>query len=225
MAEKGKSNALGYLAIAGAAVGAYFLFGKDAKAKSRKSTPKRGAPKKSKPKKSKPKEEPEKGPDLPPGNNNKPDDPQDPPSSGPTNGGNRKIPRPNGNPGPFDCSAGQYDETLWESGTAEDRRQRIIDIFEAVGYNFRGKTKADGTFKRSGAVKRFQEDYNLVSRFAGNRLDGAGPIANISNLGGLEMRGAVGPCTLNALQVVYQNMSEPSLFKALAEDIRIEEGF
>lgn len=155
--------AAGVAAVVGA--GAYFLFRKKAKAAG--------------------------GPELPPGDDDDVvdvDDPLPPPPAG----GTPSIKRPSGDPPPGGCRDGWYDTTFWDAGTPEDARQRIVDVFHQIGYSFLGTTKTDGTFKRSGTAKQFQEDYNLVSRSGEFR----------PNMGGVAMDGLVGPCTLTALSYV-----------------------
>ena len=148
---------------------------------------------------------PSKGPELPPGDDNDDvdvEDPVKPPSGG---GGAPKIKRPSGDPPPGGCRDGWYDKTFWDAGTPEQNKQRVIDSFHAIGYSFLGATKTDGTFKQSGTIKHFQEDYNLVSA-SGQFKPG---------MGGVSMDGKIGPCTLSALRNV-QLSDVPTAFAGIA---------
>lgn len=183
--KKQKNTALGVLAVAGAAAGAYFLFGRDAKAST-----------------------PAKGPDLPPGND---DPPSDPPR--PTPSAIKKAP---GNPPPGNCLStamggnNDYDKAYWDAGTPQQSRQRVVSNLHELGYAFQGETNSNGVFKPSAIVKRFQEDYNLVSR-----AEGAD-----AGMGGLHMDGVAGPCTLNAIKFLMDEGGASLGFAGAARDER-----
>lgn len=195
--DKGTKTLLGIGAAVAAGAGAYFLLTKDVSAS-----------------------EPDL-PSMPPGDPDPedPDDPvppkpQEPTEPEPGEQPMRKIERPPGNPGTiFDCSKGEYDEQYWDVGTPEDNRDLVVRVLHGLGYtNFQGKTKSNGRFKRAGAVKRFQEDWNLLS---------SAGILPLESMGGLAMDGVIGPCTLNAMQSAYFQLDDPSIFKNAARTLRV----
>jgi len=209
MANKKMSKSTKTLLGVGTAVavgaGAFFLLSGDANA-SDKGT--------------KPEDPADPSPELPPGDDDAPEDPADPPpppsvTTPPEPGekDQKRISRPSGNPGSaFNCSKKEYDTSFWDAGTPEQNRQRVIDVFSQLGYDFNGATKTNGTFKKSGTVKRFQEDYNLVS---------AAGTLGIPSMGGLAMDGVVGPCTLNAMQLLLYSLDDPSLFRPAGRSLRL----
>lgn len=118
--------------------------------------------------------------------------------------GPRRPQRPPGHPPPWGGSCrspdNAYDANFWDS------KQTILDAFDILGY----ETPTDReTMNRLGPdgelgggddvlnpeVRRFQKDYNKVSR-AGKFLP---------DMGGLDEDGLVGPCTLNGLKVVLDS--------------------
>lgn len=179
MERKKTNTALGVLAVAGAAVGAYFLFGRSANA----AEPAKPSP----------------GPSP------------TPPGPGPVkpSGGSKK--RPSGDPPPYGHAcfppefggSNAYDQQYWDAGDTAEERERIFEAFDILGYatpTDRNTMNAVGPDGKLGGgddipnpeVRRFQADYNAVSR-KGNFLP---------SMGGLDTDGKVGPCTLNALHLV-----------------------
>lgn len=172
--------AIGVAVVGGVGVGAWLLWPREAKA---------GAPP----------DQPQPPPPPPPGPSPKP-------------GG-----RPSGHPSPYGKScyppgyggSNRYDTAYWDAGGTSAARARIFEAFEELGY----QTPTDrDTMNHPGAdgelggepdvpneeVRRFQRDYNAVSR--------SGQF--VGTMGGLDMDGLVGPCTLNALKLVLDNLGD-----------------
>lgn len=140
------------------------------------------------------------------------------PAPGPTPPAQPPRPkRPPGDPPPFGRSCfpvefggqARYDESFWDAGGRAVARQRIFDVFEDFGYqtpagrdtmNDPGPDAAlgGGDDVPNAEVSRFQREYNAVSRWGGF----------LSNMGGLDVDGFVGPCTLNGLKVLLDNVGE-----------------
>lgn len=131
----------------------------------------------------------------------------------PASGGGTTPKRPPGNPSPFGGSCmpegfggtGQYDKTFWNS------QQKILDAFDALGYQTPTDRPTMNALGGDGAlgggddvsnpeVTRFQKEYNAVSRW-GNFLPK-------TQMGGLDPDGLVGPCTLNGLKLVLDNTGD-----------------
>lgn len=127
--------------------------------------------------------------------------------------------RPDGDPAPFGHAcfppayggSNRYDTTYWEAGGTAVARARIFDAFEGLGYS----TPADrDTMNELGPdaelgggddvpnpeVTKFQRDYNTVSRW--------NQFVPKAQMGGLDQDGKVGPCTLNALKLVHDNLGD-----------------
>ncbi len=127
--------------------------------------------------------------------------------------------KPAGFPPPFGKScypakfggSSAYDDEYWDAGTQAEERQRIFDTFTILGYatpgdrdtmNAVGPDEAlgGGDDIPNGEVKRFQADYNDVSRWKNF----------IADMRGLDEDGFVGPCTLNGLKLVIDALGEES---------------
>lgn len=111
--------------------------------------------------------------------------------------------RPPGSPPPqgAGCADGQYDAAFWNS------RASILNAFDSLGYatpqdrDTMNKLGADnalggGDDVSNPEVVRFQNDYNKVSK--------RGEFA--PKMGGLDPDGLVGPCTLNGMKYVLDNL-------------------
>lgn len=117
--------------------------------------------------------------------------------------------RPSGDPPPYGKScmppgyggSNAYDAAYWNS------RQKILQAFSALGYQTptdRDTMNALGPNGMLGGdddvpnpeVTRFQRDYNAVSKDK----------QFLASMGGLDPDGLVGPCTLNALKLVLDNL-------------------
>jgi hypothetical protein len=94
-----------------------------------------------------------------------------------------------------------YDQAYWDQGGTAAARARIFEAFQEGGYatpTDRDTMNALGGDQALGGnddlpnpeVKRFQNEYNAVSRWGGHR----------SGMGGLAPDGFVGPCTINGLK-------------------------
>lgn len=129
-------------------------------------------------------------------------EPEPEPKKGPLGGG-----RPKGDPPGGDS----YDSAYWGSGNSA--RQKILLHFKALGYSVpidrdtMNELGADG--KLGGGddipnpeVKRFQHDYNNVSRIGGDMVLGH-PVP--TGMGGLSEDGFVGPYVLNGLKYLNEN--------------------
>lgn len=168
---------IGVAAVAAVSVGAYLLWPREAKA---------GGP---------------PGGTLPPT-----------PSGG---GGRQPGGRPSGHPPPYGFACfppdyggnNAYDKAYWDAGGDTAARARIFEAFEELGYSTptdRDTMNQLGPDDELGGgddvpnpeVSRFQSDYNSVSRW-GKFLTG---------MGGLDVDGKVGPCTVNALKYVLDNL-------------------
>jgi len=137
----------------------------------------------------------------------------EPPETKPKKPGGSTPSKPPGNPP--NPAGGDYDTAFWDAGGTAAARQRIFDAFTALGYS----TPADrdtmndpgGDRKLGGGddvpnseVRRFQSDYNAVSR--------SGLLG--SNMGGLWQDGMLGVNTLNGLRYVLLNVGVMSPFTA-----------
>jgi hypothetical protein len=135
------------------------------------------------------------------------------PPTTPSGGGGTKTPtnRPPGQPPGGDCNkpSQTYDFAFWDAGGETVARQRIFDYFQTLGYQTptnRNTMNALGPNAELGGdddvpneeVRRFQKEYNAVSR-QGTFLSG---------MGGLDRDGLVGPCTLNGIKYVVDNLGE-----------------
>lgn len=113
-----------------------------------------------------------------------------------------------------------YDHNFWDAGGVVPARERIFNHFEALGYqtptdrstmNDPGPDAAlgGGDDVPNAEVANFQKDYNRGSR---RKL--------FPNMGGLWEDGFVGPCTLNGVKYVMEQLSKagssPDQWKALA---------
>ncbi len=111
--------------------------------------------------------------------------------------------RPPGDPPPYgaSCRTGAYDAEFWNS------KDVIFEGFQTLGYqtpsdrdtmNELGGDKAlgGGDDVPNNEVKRFQRDYNKVSR--------RGEFT--PNMKGLDVDGLVGPCTLTGMKYVLDNL-------------------
>lgn len=127
--------------------------------------------------------------------------------------------KPAGSPPPYGDScfpenmggAQRYDYEYWDKGgNVVAARQGIFDAFESLGYDTptNRSTMNDpgpdavlggGDDVPNSEVTRFQKDYNKVSR--------AGKFTPGVKMGGLWEDGLVGPCTLNGLKYVMDNLS------------------
>ena len=122
----------------------------------------------------------------------------------------RPTSKPPGSPPPYGDSCfppnmggtQAYDHTFWDAGGTVPARERIFSFFSQFGYatpadrstmNDPGPDAAlgGGDDVPNAEVKRFQKNYNEGSR---NNL--------FPNMGGLWEDGYVGPCTLNGLKYV-----------------------
>jgi hypothetical protein len=128
-----------------------------------------------------------------------------------------KPTKPPGHPPPygFACFPPEYggtqayDTAHWDAGGREVARQRIFTAFEDLGYttpagrdtmNDPGKDEklGGGDDIENEEVRRFQKDYNAVSRAKNFKSD----------MGGLDEDGYVGPCTLNGIKYVQDNLGD-----------------
>lgn len=144
-------------------------------------------------------------------------EPQPVPVTPPTPPSPTPRPRPSGGPSPYGDAClpvgkggqGRYDESFWDAGGTDAARARIFDMFERFGYetpenrstmNDPGPDGVLGGYDDvpNAAVRRFQEDYNAVSAWGG--------FLPTAVMGGLDMDGLVGPCTLNALKLISDNL-------------------
>jgi len=127
--------------------------------------------------------------------------------------------KPSGSPPPYgdscfpeDMGGTQaYDTSYWDKGgDVVKAREGIFTAFESLGYQTptdRSTMNDPGPNAELGGgddipnseVKRFQKDYNKVSR--------AGKFTPGVKMGGLWEDGLVGPCTLNGLKYVMDNLS------------------
>lgn len=117
--------------------------------------------------------------------------------------------RPAGDPPPYGKScnppeyggSNAYDKGYWNS------MEKILQAFSALGYatpsdrptmNQLGPNAAlgGGDDVPNPEVTRFQRDYNAVSKWK----------QFMGNMGGLDPDGLVGPCTLNAIKLVLDNL-------------------
>lgn len=150
------------------------------------------------------------------------------PDVGPSTGGGSK--RPTGSPPPIGGAcmppeyggSNAYDTSFWQSGDVG--RQQILDAFSSLGYatpagrmtmNDPGPDGILGSAAKDDVpnpeVTRFQKNYNAVSRW--------GQFA--ANMRGLDTDGKVGPCTLNGMQLVLNNLAGlqwPQVVQAAAVD-------
>lgn len=121
--------------------------------------------------------------------------------------------RPPGNPP--NPAGGSYDSSFWDAGGTAAARQRIFDAFQALGYQTpsdRDTMNDPGGDRKLGGgddvanseVRRFQSDYNAVSR--------AGLLGR--SMGGLDQDGMLGVNTLNGLKYVLDNVGVMSPFTA-----------
>lgn len=132
-----------------------------------------------------------------------------------------KPKRPEGHPAPFggkcypedEGGEGLYDKAYWDAGNTATERARIFEAFEALGYktpddrdtmNDLGPdgNLAGGDDVPNSEAKRFQNEYNAVSR--SGRI---GLLIPSKKMGGLDPDGLVGPCTLNAISLVVEELS------------------
>lgn len=124
-------------------------------------------------------------------------------------GGSRPTNRPPGMPPGGNCNkpAQVYDFAYWDAGGQDIARQRIFTNFTDLGYQpptDRDTMNALGPDAALGGdddlpneeVRRFQKEYNAVSRWG----------KFMSGMGGLDRDGFVGPCTLNGMRYVLQNL-------------------
>lgn len=100
-----------------------------------------------------------------------------------------------------------YDNSFWDAGGTVAARQRIFDAFQSLGYstptdrstmNDPGPDAAlgGGDDIPNAEVRRFQKDYNGASR---RKV--------FANMGGLWEDGFVGPCTLNGVKYVLDQLA------------------
>jgi len=127
--------------------------------------------------------------------------------------------RPSGDPAPFGHAcfppayggSNKYDTAYWEAGGTDVARARIFDAFEGLGYSTPGDRDTMNALGPDNAlgggddipnpeVSKFQGDYNAVSRW--------NQFVPKTQMGGLDQDGKVGPCTLNALKLVHDNLGE-----------------
>lgn len=132
-----------------------------------------------------------------------------------------KPKRPEGHPAPFggkcypedEGGEGLYDKAYWDAGNTATERARIFEAFEALGYETPSDRDtmndlgpdgnlAGGDDVPSSEVKRFQNEYNAVS--SSGRI---GLLTPSKKMGGLDPDGLVGPCTLNAISLVVEELS------------------
>jgi hypothetical protein len=127
----------------------------------------------------------------------------------------RPTSKPPGSPPPYGDSCfppsmggtQAYDNAFWDEGGPVPARERIFNYFQLLGYatpadrstmNDPGPDAAlgGGDDVPNAEVKRYQKDYNAASR------------ANVfPNMGGLWEDGYVGPCTLNGLKYVMDQIA------------------
>jgi len=132
-----------------------------------------------------------------------------------------KPKRPSGHPAPFGAKCypedkggeGLYDKAYWDAGNTKTERARIFEAFEALGYKTPsdrdtmndlgpdGNLAGDDDVPNS-EVKRFQNEYNAVSR--SGRV---GLLTPSKKMGGLDPDGLVGPCTLNAISLIVEELA------------------
>lgn len=155
----------------------------------------------------------------PPGDQDLPPDLPPPPTPSPS--------RPSGHPPPYlkACyppaygGSNRYDTAYWEAGGTARARQRIFEHFGGLGYstpNDRDTMNDLGPDGKLGEddvpneeVRRFQKDYNAVSKKR-----------NVAaNMGGLDTDGMVGPCSLNALKYIY-DLGANAEWRALVDEAR-----
>lgn len=104
-----------------------------------------------------------------------------------------------------------YDASFWDAGGTVAARQRIFDAFEAGGYqtptgrdtmnDLGGDNQLGGGDDIANPeVKRYQNEWNAVSRWGGWQPT--------SVMGGLDPDGLVGPCTINGLKFMLDNVTQ-----------------
>lgn len=116
-------------------------------------------------------------------------------------------PVPPGGPAPFgngcrspkNGGSFQYDKGYWGTG-GEETAERIDGTFKLLGYNLNvnplgpDNKMLGGDAITNQVTRAFQSHYNAMSR--GDLL---------SNMGGLEVDGQIGPCVLTALKHLIDN--------------------
>lgn len=121
--------------------------------------------------------------------------------------------RPSGQPPGGDCQkpTQKYDSAYWDAGGRELARARIFGHFQELGYQTpsgRDTMNDPGPNAQMGGeddipseeVRRFQKEYNAVSRWGGF----------LSGMGGLDRDGFVGPCVLNGMKYILDNLGDRS---------------
>jgi hypothetical protein len=116
-------------------------------------------------------------------------------------------PVPSGGPPPFgngcrspkNGGSFQYDKDYWGTG-GEETGARIDGTFKSLGYNLSvnplgpDNKMLGGDAVANQVTRAFQSHYNAMSR------DGL-----LSNMGGLEVDGQIGPCVITALKHLVDN--------------------
>jgi len=138
-----------------------------------------------------------------------------PPLPGPTPKNNG---RPSGHPQPYGAACypapgGQsaYDKAFWDAGGTAVARERVLEVFQRFGYSTpvgRDTMNDPGPDADLGGgddipndeVRRFQREYNAVSR--------SGVFLPKTTMGGLDEDGFVGPCTLNGMRLIDENLGD-----------------
>lgn len=135
--------------------------------------------------------------------------------------------KPAGSPPPYgnacfppDMGGGNaYDVSYWDAGGPVPARQRIFDMFDALGYSTpsnRSTMNDPGPDAALGGnddvpnpeVVRFQKHYNSASR-----------LGLFPNMGGLWEDGLVGPCTLNGGKYVMDQLAANGLDGSAWQDL------
>jgi len=149
------------------------------------------------------------------------------PSTTPSGGGggtSKPTNRPPGQPPGGNCHkpSQTYDSAYWDAGGEVIARQRIFDHFTELGYqtpagrNTMNDLGPDGDLAGGDdipneEVRRFQKEYNAVSRWGGF----------LSGMGGVDRDGMVGPCTVNGMKYILDNLGDrnwQSLVTAAKQD-------
>lgn len=119
--------------------------------------------------------------------------------------------RPSGQPPGGDCNKPmqRYDSAFWDGGGKEVARAHIFEVFRSLGYQTpsgRDTMNDPGPNAQLGGeddipneeVRRFQREYNAVSRWKGF----------LDSMGGLDRDGFVGPCVLNGIKYILDNLGD-----------------
>lgn len=148
-----------------------------------------------------------------------PDKPKPKPTGGKRPGG--EPPNPTGKSCLVHDDA--YDQPFWDTGGTAAARQRIFDAFASGGYatptgrDTMNELGGDGALGGDDdlpnpEVKRFQNEYNAVSRWGNYR----------TNMGGLSPDGFVGPCTINGIKYAVIDADTNKTWQEIVADAKAE---